>query len=49
MTFEELHREEARAQEHDQDPMELAGVAPPCARCGKREREPESRLCEDCE
>jgi hypothetical protein len=49
MMWNHIHQEEARATNHDADAMELAGVAPPCAACGKREPEPGSELCENCQ
>jgi hypothetical protein len=39
MTFQHIHREEARAvgEPDDATVAELAGVAPPCSECGQRE------------
>lgn len=47
MVFEHIHREEARATDHDADLQDLHGVGPPCRQCGKRERV-EGDLCEVC-
>lgn len=46
MTWDHLHREEAPDEERPST-AELHGVAPPCSRCGERERV-EGSLCEEC-
>lgn len=47
MTFNDIHQEEAQQTDHDRSVQELAGVAPPCSDCGKRERV-DGDLCEIC-
>lgn len=45
--YENIHREEAKSTDYDADVQELAGVAPPCKECGRREAV-EDGYCGEC-
>jgi hypothetical protein len=47
MVFDDLHREEARATDHNQSVQDLIDVGPPCDDCGRAEAI-EDGLCPDC-
>jgi hypothetical protein len=47
MVFDDLHREEARATDHNQSVQDLVDIGPPCDDCGRAEAI-EDGLCPDC-